>query len=39
LLTRVLEQTRQADLRLQDTLKPLPREREETRPPQIEPAP
>jgi len=38
LLSRVLEQTRQADLRLQDALKPLPREREETRPPRAEPA-
>lgn len=36
LLTRVLEQTRQADLRLQDALKPLPREREEARPPRAE---
>ena len=33
LLSRVLEQTRQADLRLQDTLKPLPRERQEALPP------
>jgi chromosome segregation ATPase len=39
LLSRVLEQTRQADLRLQDALKPLPREREEPRPPRIEAAP
>jgi hypothetical protein len=31
LLTRVLEQTRQADLRLQDALQPLPRERDEPR--------
>jgi len=38
LLSRVLEQTRQADLRLQDALKPLPREREEARPPRVEPA-
>jgi len=38
LLTRVLEQTRQADLRLQDALKPLPREREEAHPPRVEPA-
>jgi hypothetical protein len=36
LLTRVLEQTRQADLRLQEALKPLPREREEPRPPRVE---
>jgi len=39
LLSRVLEQTRQADLRLQDALKPLPREREEPPPPRIEAAP
>jgi hypothetical protein len=32
LLTRLLEQTRQADLRLQDSLKPLPRGGEEPRP-------
>ena len=38
LLTRVLEQTRQADLRLQDALRPLPREREEARPPRVEAA-
>ena len=38
LLSRVLEQTRQADLRLQDALKPLPREHEEARPPRVEPA-
>lgn len=38
LLTRVLEQTRQADLRLQDALKPPPREREEARPPRLEAA-
>jgi len=31
LLTRLLEQTRQADLRLQDSLKPLPRERDDPR--------
>jgi hypothetical protein len=37
LLGRVLEQTRQADLRLQDALRPLPRE--EPRPPRIEAAP
>jgi hypothetical protein len=37
LLSRVLEQTRQADLRLQDALKPLP-PREEPRPPRLEPA-
>jgi hypothetical protein len=37
LLGRVLEQTRQADLRLQDALKPLP-VREEPRPPRLEPA-
>jgi hypothetical protein len=34
LLSRVLEQTRQADLRLQDALKPLPHE--EVRPPRLE---
>jgi chromosome segregation ATPase len=39
LLSRVLEQTRQADLRLQDALKPSPREREEPRPPRVEAAP
>ena len=39
LLSRVLEQTRQADLRLQDALKPLPREREEPRPPRVEATP
>jgi predicted nucleic acid-binding Zn-ribbon protein len=38
LLTRLLEQTRQADLRLRDSLKPLPRERDDSRPPRIEPA-
>jgi hypothetical protein len=38
LLGRVLEQTRQADMRLQDSLKPLPREREEALPPRVEPA-
>jgi len=38
LLSRVLEQTRQADLRLQDALKPLPREREEPHPPRVETA-
>lgn len=37
LLSRVLEQTRQADLRLQDALRPL--SREEPRPPRIEAAP
>ena len=37
LLTRLLEQTRQADLRLQDALRPLPRE--EPRPPRIEATP
>jgi predicted nucleic acid-binding Zn-ribbon protein len=36
LLSRVLEQTRQADLRLQDTLKPLPRERQEALPPRAD---
>jgi len=36
LFGRVLEQTRQADLRLQDALKPLPRERDELRPPRLE---
>jgi hypothetical protein len=36
LLARVLEQTRQADLRLQDALKALP-PREEPRPPRLEP--
>ena len=39
LLVRLLEQTRQADLRLQDSLKPLPREREEPRPLRADPAP
>jgi hypothetical protein len=39
LLTRLLEQTRQADLRLRDSLKPLPRERDEPRPPRIEATP
>lgn len=38
LLSRVLEQTRQADLRLQEALRPLPREREEVRPPRVEAA-
>ena len=38
LLARVLEQTRQADLRLQDALKPLPRERDDPRPPRVEAA-
>ncbi len=37
LLGRVLEQTRQSDLRLQDALKPLPA-RDEPRPPRLEPA-
>ena len=37
LLSRVLEQTRQADLRLHDALRPLPRE--EPRPPRIEASP
>jgi len=37
LLARVLEQTRQSDLRLQDALKPLP-VREEPHPPRLEPA-
>jgi hypothetical protein len=32
LMSRLLEQTRQADLRLQDSLKQLPRDREEPRP-------
>jgi hypothetical protein len=36
LFNRVLEQTRQADLRLQDALKPLPRDRDEMRPPRVE---
>ncbi len=36
LFGRVLEQTRQADLRLQEALKPLPREREDLRPPRLE---
>ena len=35
-LSRVLEQTRQADLRLQDTLKLLPRERQEAPPPRAD---
>jgi hypothetical protein len=39
LLTRLLEQTRQADLRLRDSLKPLPRERDDPRPPRLEAAP
>lgn len=38
LLARVLEQTRQADLRFQDSLKPLPRERDEPRLPRIDTA-
>ena len=38
LLARVMEQTRQSDLRLQDALKPLPRERDEPRPPRVEAA-
>jgi hypothetical protein len=38
-LSRVLEQTRQADLRLQDSLKPLPREQEDSRPRRLEAAP
>ncbi len=38
-LSRVLEQTRQADLRLQDSLKPLPRGSEEPRALRIEPTP
>ena len=38
LLARVMEQTRQSDLRLQDALKPLPRERDEPRPPRVETA-
>jgi hypothetical protein len=36
LLTRLLEQTRHADLRLQDALKPLPREQEDPRPRRLE---
>ena len=36
LFGRVLELTRQADLRLQDALKPLPRERDDLRPPRLE---
>jgi chromosome segregation ATPase len=39
LLARLLEQTRQADLRLQDALKPLPREPEDPRPRRLEAAP
>ncbi|HSB70247.1 MAG TPA: hypothetical protein VLT62_13015 [Candidatus Methylomirabilis sp.] len=39
LLDRVLEQTRESDLRLQDALKPLPRERDEPYPPRVEAAP
>jgi hypothetical protein len=39
LLARVMEQTRHSDLRLQDALKSLPRERDEPRPPRVEAAP
>lgn len=38
LLARVLEQARQSDLRLQDALKPLPRERDKPHPPRLEAA-
>jgi hypothetical protein len=36
LLARLLEQTRQADLRLQDSMKPLPREQDDSHPGQLE---
>jgi uncharacterized membrane protein YccC len=38
LLARLVEQTRQADLRLQDALKPLPRDQEDLRPRRTEAA-
>jgi hypothetical protein len=38
-LARLLEQTRQADLRLRESLKPLPREQADSGQPQIETAP